>query len=83
MSDGQYQRVCAKIVCDQRQNELIVGQMETMSQALSRGNFQVYVILRVSDLITPRVKLDIFVDPLRFKSSLLNFEAEKWYVTMR
>ena len=57
--------------------------MESMSQALSDGIFQVYVILRISDLLIPRVKLDIFVDPLRFKGNLLNFEAEQWYVTMR
>ena len=54
-----------------------------MSQELSHGQLQVYVILRISDLLTPHVKLHIFVDPLRFKASLLNFEAEKWYVTMR
>ena len=57
--------------------------MESMSQALSDGIFQVYVILRISDQLIPRVKLDIFVDPLRFKGNLLNFEAEQWYVTMR
>ena len=83
MSDAQYKRVCAENACDQRDDRLTVKQMETMSQSLSRGRFQVYVILRISDLLTPRVKPDIFVDPLRFKGSLLNFEAEKWYVTMR
>ena len=57
--------------------------MESMSQALSDGIFQVYVILRISDQLIPRVKLDIFVDPLRFKGNLLNLEAEQWYVTMR
>lgn len=83
MSYGQYERVCARTACNQRQIKLTIEQMETMSHALSHGQLQVYVILRISDLLTPRVKLNIFVDPLRFKGSHLNFEAEKWYVTMR
>lgn len=43
----------------------------------------VYVIMRVSHLTSPSVKLDIFVDPLRFKDGLLSFEADQWFVKIR
>lgn len=41
---------------------------------------KVYVIMRVYDLLSPEVGLKIFVDPLRFKDTMLNFEAEQWFV---
>ena len=41
---------------------------------------KVYVILRVFDLMTSHVGMRIFVDPLRFKGTALDFEADQWFV---
>jgi hypothetical protein len=57
--------------------------METMALGVFEQPEKVYVILRVYDLMTPDVKMKIFVDPLRFKGSKLDFEAEQWFVTTR
>jgi hypothetical protein len=57
--------------------------MEEMAMDLSRGRMRVYVIMRVFNLTAVDVDLNIFVDPLKFKGTLLNFTAEKWYVTVQ
>lgn len=62
---------------------LTTTQMEDMAQGLSSGRMKVYVIMRVSKLTATSVELDIFVDPSRFKDSLLIFEAEQWFVKIR
>ncbi|KAH8704617.1 hypothetical protein GQ44DRAFT_819393 [Phaeosphaeriaceae sp. PMI808] len=41
---------------------------------------KVYVVMRVYNLTTPSVGMKIFVDPLRFQGSRLDFEAEQWFV---
>jgi hypothetical protein len=56
-------------------------QMETMTPEVSETPDRVYVILRVYDLMTPEIGMKIFVDPLRFKGSKLDFEADQWFVT--
>ena len=48
--------------------------------ALEPHPSKVYVIMRVYDLMSPDVGLKIFVDPLRFRNTKLNFEAEQWSV---
>jgi hypothetical protein len=55
--------------------------METMALGPSERPTEVYVIMRVYDLMTSDVRMKMFVDPLRFKGSKLGFEAEQWYVT--
>ena len=55
--------------------------MEDMALEDSQQPSQVYVILRVYDLMKSNVGLKIFVDPSRFKGTRLDFETEKWYVT--
>ena len=57
--------------------------MEEMAQGLDQGRMKVYVIMRISNLTAADVNIDIFVDPLRFRSSLLSFEAEHWFVKIR
>jgi hypothetical protein len=57
--------------------------MEKMARGLLQGRMQVYVLLRVSSLTAADVKLDIFVDPFRFKNNLLSFETEQWNVNIR
>ena len=57
--------------------------MEEMAQGLDQGRMKVYVIMRISNLTAADVNIDIFVDPLRFRSSLLSFEAEQWFVKIR
>jgi uncharacterized protein YeaO (DUF488 family) len=54
--------------------------MEDMALGVFRPKNRIYVIMRVYDLATPDVGLKIFVDPLRFKGSKLEFEADKWFV---
>jgi hypothetical protein len=56
--------------------------MESMALSLFQPT-KVYVIMRVYDLMTPNVKMKIFVDPMRFKGSKLDFEADQWFVTTR
>lgn len=56
--------------------------MEKMSRRLFEPT-KVYVIMRVFDLMTPNVDMKIFVDPLRFRGTLLDFEAEQWLVKTR
>ena len=62
---------------------LTVVQMEEMAMDLSQGRMRVYVIMRVSNLTAVDVDLDIFVDPLKFKGTLLDFAAEQWFVSIR
>ncbi|KAH6642718.1 hypothetical protein C7974DRAFT_469017 [Boeremia exigua] len=57
--------------------------MESMALGLLRPSNKVYVILRVYDMLTPNVGLDIFVDPIRFKGTKLEFETEQWYVSTK
>jgi hypothetical protein len=55
--------------------------METMALGVFESHpSKVYVIMRVYDLMLPDVGLKIFVDPLRFRNTKLNFEAEQWFV---
>ncbi|UPX10550.1 uncharacterized protein EKO05_0001202 [Ascochyta rabiei] len=57
--------------------------MESMALDLPKSRNKVYVILRVYDMLTPDVGLEIFVDPLRFKGTKLDFETEQWYVSTK
>lgn len=57
--------------------------MESMALGLLKPSNKVYVILRVYDMLTPNVGLEIFVDPLRFKGTKLEFETEQWYVSTK
>lgn len=62
---------------------LIQKQMESMALGLLKPSNKVYVILRVYDMLTPNVGLEIFVDPIRFKGTKLEFETEQWYVSTK
>jgi hypothetical protein len=55
--------------------------METMALELVERPTKVYVIMRVYNLMTPNVGMKVFVDPLQFKGSKLDFEAEQWFVS--
>ncbi|USP74759.1 hypothetical protein yc1106_02033 [Curvularia clavata] len=60
------------------------GQYKRM-ETMALGNFEqcpskVYVVMRVYNLMSREVGLNIFVDALRFKNTKLNFEAEQWFV---
>ncbi|XP_014551211.1 hypothetical protein COCVIDRAFT_42474 [Bipolaris victoriae FI3] len=56
--------------------------MENMALGIFEWNpSQVYVIMRVYDLISPDVGLKIYIDPLRFRNTKLKFEAEQWFVS--
>ena len=56
--------------------------MESMALGIPEPQpSKVYVIMRVFDLMEQDVGLKIFVDPLRFKETELNFEAEQWFVS--
>jgi hypothetical protein len=55
--------------------------MEIMALEQNPQRSQIYVIIRVYDLITPEVKMKVFVDPVRFRGKGLEFEAEGWVVT--
>ncbi|KAH9866598.1 hypothetical protein J1614_008290 [Plenodomus biglobosus] len=57
--------------------------MESMALGLLKPSNKVYVILRVYDMLTPDVALEIFVDPIRFKGTKLEFETEQWYVSTK
>jgi hypothetical protein len=55
--------------------------MESIALGNNLRPTQVYVIIRVYSLLTPNVKMKIFVAPMQFKGSGLEFEAEQWLVT--
>jgi hypothetical protein len=55
--------------------------MESMALKKNPKRSQIYVIIRVYDLITPEVKMKVFVDPVRFMGEGLEFESERWVVT--
>lgn len=55
--------------------------MDSMALGRAKPSNKVYVILRVYDMLMPNVGLEIFVDPIRFKGTRLEFEAEQWYVS--
>jgi hypothetical protein len=55
--------------------------MENMALGNNLRPTQVYVIIRVYGFLTPNVKMKIFVAPMQFKGSGLEFEAEQWLVT--
>jgi hypothetical protein len=55
--------------------------MESMALEQNPQRSQIYVIIRVCDLITPDVKMKVFVDPVRFRGAGLEFEAQGWVVT--
>lgn len=57
--------------------------MESMALGLLKPSTKVYVILRVYDMLTPNVGLEIYVDPIRFKGTKLEFETEQWYVSTK
>ena len=42
---------------------------------------QIYLIIRVFNLISPEIDMRVYVDPWRFRGSLLDFEAQTWTVT--
>jgi hypothetical protein len=86
MSNGQYKRVrypaIALLYHWKRPDADYWTQMESMALSLFQPT-KVYVIMRVYDLMTPNVKMKIFVDPMRFKGSKLDFEADQWFVTSK
>ena len=41
---------------------------------------QIYLIIRVFNLISPDISMRVYVDPWRFRGTLLNFEAQTWTV---
>lgn len=88
MSGKQYERVRQPKLVDLRVIDIenhtdSREQMESMALGLLKPSNKVYVILRVYDLLTPNVGLKIFVDPLRFKGTQLEFETEQWYVNTK
>jgi hypothetical protein len=82
MSSGQYKRV---YMLPQSIFPTELANTKIKMEAMALGAFQqpckVYVIMRVFDLTTPNVGMKIFVDPIRFKGSKLDFEADQWFVT--
>ena len=42
---------------------------------------QIYLIMRVFNLISPDIGMRVYVDPWRFRGTLLDFEAQAWTVT--
>ncbi|KAI8941154.1 hypothetical protein NX059_002391 [Plenodomus lindquistii] len=52
--------------------------MESMKRTLLTQHSDVYVIVRVYDLMTSNVGMKIFVDPMRFLGKELQFEAKEW-----
>jgi hypothetical protein len=57
--------------------------MEAMALRVFQQPYKVYVIMRVFDLTTLNVGMKMFVDPIRFRGSKLDFEADQWFVTTR
>jgi hypothetical protein len=55
--------------------------MDTMAPGMFQTPSKIYVIMRVFDLATPDIGMKIFVNPLRFKGSKLDFEVDQWFVT--
>ena len=41
---------------------------------------QIYLIVRVSNLISSEINMRVYVDPWRFRGTLLKFEAQTWTV---
>ena len=41
---------------------------------------QIYLIIRVFNLISSDIGMRVYVDPWRFQGTLLNFEAQAWTV---
>jgi hypothetical protein len=41
---------------------------------------QIYLIIRVFNLTSPDIDMRVYVDPWRFRGTLLNFEAQAWTV---
>lgn len=42
---------------------------------------QIYLIIRVFNLISSDIGMRVYVDPWRFRGTSLNFEAQTWTVT--
>jgi hypothetical protein len=42
---------------------------------------QIYLIMRVFNLISSDIGMRVYVDPWRFRDTSLNFEAQTWTVT--
>jgi hypothetical protein len=55
--------------------------MDTMAPGMFQTPSKIYVIMRVFDLATPDIGMKIFVNPLRFKGSKLDFEVDQLFVT--
>lgn len=93
MSGAQYDRVshdwsiCLNreglCGCLQKMMADIMLQMESMALRVFQRPTKIYVILRVFHLMSANVGLKIFVDPFRFKGSILDFETENWHVYAR
>ena len=43
---------------------------------------QIYLIIRVFNLISSDIDMRVYVDPWRFRGTLLNFEAQTWTVML-
>lgn len=57
--------------------------MEMMKLGQFARPSQVYVMMRVFDLMTADVDMKIFVDPLGQPGTNLEFEADQWFVTTK
>jgi hypothetical protein len=57
--------------------------MEAMKLGQSARPSQVYVLMRVFDLLSADVDMKIFVDPLAQPRTKLEFEADQWFVTTK
>jgi hypothetical protein len=57
--------------------------MESMALEKNPQLSQVHVIMRVYDLMTPDVKMKVYVDPMRFRGEGLEFEVGGWVVTAK
>lgn len=41
---------------------------------------QIYLIIRVFNVASSHIDMRVYVDPWRFRGTLLNFEAQTWTV---
>jgi hypothetical protein len=57
--------------------------MDSMALEKNPQLSQVHVIMRVYDLMTPDVKMKVYVDPIRFRGEGLEFEVGGWVVTAK
>lgn len=61
----------------------IIVQMQNLALPSSGTISRVYVIFRVFNLSSRDVDMEIFVDPIRFRGSHLDFEVQTWVGKVR